>query len=80
MQELSGQATSILNSVQQFFSYHLIETFGCDFSSSGLTMESVRSKLKAFFQKQTADGPRFDTYFVYYSGPVFSNGDWALAG
>lgn len=80
MQELSGQATSILNTVQQFFSYHLIETFGCDFSSSGLTKESVQSKLKSFFQKETADGPRFDTYLVFYSGPVYHTGDWALAG
>jgi len=80
MQELSHRATHILNTVQRLFSYHLIDNYGCDYSSSGLTLSAVESKLRAFLQKQTADGPRFDTYLVYYSGHVHKNGDWALAG
>ena len=74
------RSTQILNTVQSFFAYHLVENYGCDYSSSGLTSESVESKLKAFFQRQTSDGPRYDTYIVYYSGHVYDNGDWALAG
>lgn len=79
MQELSNRATRILNTVQRFFSFHLIDNYGCDYSSSGLTLSAVESKLRSFLQKQTADGPRFDTYLVYYSGHVHNNGDWALA-
>ena len=37
-------------------------------------------KLRSFFQRVTADGPQFDTYLIYYSGHVYDNGDWALAG
>ena len=54
--------------------------FGCDYSSSGITTESISSKLRAFFAQSTVDGPRYDTYLLYYSGPVYENGDWALAG
>ncbi len=80
LQDLGNRATHILNNVQRFFSHHLIDTYGCDYSSSGLTRDSVESKLKSFFQRMTGDGPRFDTYLVYYSGHVYENGDWALAG
>ena len=80
LSDLSHRATVILNHIQRFFSHHLINTYGCDYSSSGLTAESIESKLKSFFQRQTVDGPRYDTYLVYYSGHVHENGDWALAG
>ena len=80
MQEMSIRATQILNTIQRFFTRHLVDTYGCDYTSSGLTAESVQSKLRNFFQRVTSDGPRFDTYLVYYSGHVFDSGDWALAG
>lgn len=80
LQELSSRATQILGTVQRFFTFHLVETYGCDYSSSGISIDSVESKLKAFFQRVTTDGPRFDTYILYYSGSVFDQGDWALAG
>ena len=80
VQELSGRATLILNIVQRFFASHLIDNYGCDYSSSGLTADAAAAKLCAFFQRQTADGPKYDTYVVYYSGHVHENGDWALAG
>ena len=80
LQELSSRATHILSAVQRFFTHHLIETYGCDYSSSGLSAEAVETKLKAFFQRVTSDGPRFDTYLLYYSGGVFEQGDWALSG
>ena len=44
--ELSNRSTAILNRVQQFLSHHLIDTYGCDYSSSGLTTESIQSKLR----------------------------------
>ena len=40
----------------------------------------VQSKLKAFFERTTVDGPKYDTYLLYYSGSVYDSGDWALAG
>ena len=80
LQELSARATHILSTVQRFFAHHLIETYGCDYSSSGLSAESVETKLKAFFQRVTSDGPRYDTYVLYYSGSVFEQGDWAMSG
>ena len=70
----------IIGMLEKFFSHHMIHIFGCDYSSSGLTMETVQTKLKAFFQKNTEDGPRYDTYLIYYSGHTHDNGDWALAG
>ena len=80
VQEMSGHAMRTLSAIQQFFTYHLVDNFGCDYSSSGLTIESVQSKLRGFFQQSTADGPRYDTYLVYYSGQVYENGHWALTG
>ena len=80
MQELGSRATRALNKIQQFFGHNMIETYGCDYSSSGLTLEALETKLKAFMQRCTSDGPRFDTYLLYYSGPVHKNGDWALLG
>ena len=80
IQDLSARATHILSIVQRFFTYHLIETYGCDYSSSGVSVESVETKLKSFFQRVTSDGPRFDTYVLYYSGSVYDQGDWALSG
>lgn len=80
MQEMSSRATETLTTIQRFFNHYLIDLYGCDYSSSGLTMDAVENKLRNFFQRVTADGPYFDTYLVYYSGHVYDNGDWALAG
>ena len=80
MAEQGQRAASTLTQLQRFFAHHLLDMYGCDYSSSGLTSESIASKLRSFFQRQTGDGPRFGTYLVYYSGHVHENGDWALAG
>ncbi|XP_035675804.1 transmembrane protein 168-like isoform X1 [Branchiostoma floridae] len=80
LQDYMSQSTDILNSMQRFFTHHLVETFGCDYSTSGLTLESVESKLKALFERHTPDGPRFDSYVVYYSGHMHPGGDLALSG
>lgn len=78
--EIGSRSTTIINLVQRFFAYHMIDSYGCDYSTSGLTLEYVNNKLRAFFDRHTSDGPRFDTYIVYYSGDVYEKGDWALAG
>ncbi|XP_077988254.1 transmembrane protein 168-like [Glandiceps talaboti] len=80
IQEHSARSTEILNTMQRFFLYHMIDIYSCDYSTSGLTVETVETKLKSLFEKETKDGPRYDSYVIYYSGHVQPNGDWALAG
>ncbi|XP_034391752.1 transmembrane protein 168-like [Cyclopterus lumpus] len=78
--DLNERSTGMLNKIQRFFAYHFIETFGCDYSSSGVTKEALQAKITAFFELHTADGPRHDTYVVFYSGHSHRSGEWALAG
>ncbi|XP_066490279.1 transmembrane protein 168 [Tiliqua scincoides] len=80
VQELNLRSTGMLNSIQRFFAYHMIETYGCDYSTSGLAFDTLHSKLKSFLELRTPDGPRHDTYVLYYSGHSHSTGEWALAG
>ncbi|KAI3371105.1 hypothetical protein L3Q82_023737 [Scortum barcoo] len=78
VEELNRRSTGILNNVQRFFAHHLIETFGCDYSTSGVTLEALQAKITSFFELRTADGPRHDTYVIFYSGHSLYSGDWAL--
>lgn len=78
--ELNKRSTSMLNNVQRFFAHHLIEAFGCDYSTSGVTLEALQAKIKSFLELRTPDGPRHDTYIIYYSGHCHRSGEWALAG
>lgn len=80
VQELNRRSTGMLNSVQRFFAHHLIEAFGCDYSTSGMTLEALQAKIKSFLELRTPDGPRHDTYVIYYSGHSHRSGEWALAG
>ncbi|KAM8891477.1 transmembrane protein 168-like [Spinachia spinachia] len=80
VQELNERSTGILNSAQRFFAHHFIETFGCDYSTAGVTREALRAKIQSFFEQRTADGPRYDTYVIFYSGHSHHSGEWALAG
>ncbi|XP_067420333.1 LOW QUALITY PROTEIN: transmembrane protein 168 [Emydura macquarii macquarii] len=80
VQELNLRSTGMLNTIQRFFAYHMIETYGCDYSTSGLSFDTLHSKLKSFLELRTADGPRHDTYVLYYSGHSHGTGEWALAG
>ncbi|KAK2917584.1 transmembrane protein 168 [Channa argus] len=80
VQELNKRSTGMLNNVQRFFAQHLIETFGCDYSTSGVTLEALQAKVKSFLELRTADGPRHDTYIIFYSGHTHRSGEWALAG
>lgn len=76
-QELHSTAT--LNAVQRLFSHHLIQTFGCDYSTS-LSLDTLQAKLRSFLELCTTEGPRHDTYILYYSGHTLPSGDWILAG
>ncbi|XP_057259697.1 transmembrane protein 168 isoform X2 [Pezoporus wallicus] len=80
VQELNLRSTGMLNAIQRFFAYHMIETYGCDYSTSGLTFDTLHSKIKSFLELRTSDGPRHDTYILYYSGHSHGTGEWALAG
>lgn len=80
VQELNRRSTGMLNNVQRFFAHHLIEAFGCDYSTSGVTLEALQAKIKSFLELRTADGPRHDTYVIFYSGHSHHSGEWALAG
>ncbi|KAF3705036.1 Transmembrane protein 168-A [Channa argus] len=80
-QQLNLRSTGMLNSVQRLFSHHMIQSFGCDYSTSGVTLEAMQTKLRDFLERRTADGPRHDTYLIFYSGPTYKGtGAWALAG
>uniref|UniRef100_A0A8B9G5C3 Transmembrane protein 168 n=1 Tax=Amazona collaria TaxID=241587 RepID=A0A8B9G5C3_9PSIT len=80
VQDLNLRSTGMLNAIQRFFAYHMIETYGCDYSTSGLTFDTLHSKIKSFLELRTSDGPRHDTYILYYSGHSHGTGEWALAG
>uniref|UniRef100_A0A8C6SG94 Transmembrane protein 168b n=1 Tax=Neogobius melanostomus TaxID=47308 RepID=A0A8C6SG94_9GOBI len=80
VQELNLRSTGMLNSVQRFFAHHLIESFGCDYSTSGVTVDALQAKVRAFLDLRTSDGPRHDTYVIYYSGHTHRSGEWALSG
>jgi hypothetical protein len=70
----------MLNDLERFMSNNLIDIFGCDYSSSGISMNFIDTKLKTFFARRTNDGRRYDTYFFYFSGPTCDNGDIILSG
>ncbi|CAG5927666.1 unnamed protein product [Menidia menidia] len=81
VQELNLRSTAMLNSVQRLFSHHMVQTFGCDYSTGGVSLEAAQAKLRSFLELRTADGPRHDTYLLFYSGHTHkASGAWALAG
>lgn len=81
VQQLNLRSTGMLNNVQRLFSHHMIHTFGCDYSTGGVTLDALQAKLRNFLEICTADGPRHDTYLVFYSGHTYKGtGAWALAG
>ncbi|XP_052096356.1 transmembrane protein 168-like [Mytilus californianus] len=79
MQDMGTRATTTLNKVSYFFNYHMIDNYGCDYSTSGLAIDYLESKLKAFFDRRMSDGPKYDSYILYFSGDVYENGEWALS-
>ncbi|CAF1555505.1 unnamed protein product [Rotaria magnacalcarata] len=77
--ESSQRCTNILNGLERFMANNLIDIFGCDYSSSGVSMNFIDNKLKTFFARRTDDGRHYDTYIFYFSGPTCDNGDIILA-
>ena len=71
-------AVKLVNLVHGFFSEHIVHNFGTDLCTSGLTTQALESKLRSFFNQRVPPGICYDTYFLYFSGPVHDNGDWAL--
>ncbi len=72
-QALAQRCTYILNKMQTFLQFHLIENYGCDFASNGLTREVLENKLRCFFQKKTSiENSYYNTYLLYYCGPTSS--------
>ncbi|KAM9328603.1 transmembrane protein 168-A [Pholidichthys leucotaenia] len=81
VEQLNLRSTGMLNNMQRLFSHHMIQPFGCDYTTSGVTLEAVLTKLRNFLELRTADGPRHDTYLIFYSGHTHKgSGAWALAG
>ncbi|XP_015259496.1 PREDICTED: transmembrane protein 168 [Cyprinodon variegatus] len=78
--ELNERSTGMLKSVQRFFAHHLIENFGCDYSTSGMSLDALQAKIRSFLELRTPDGPRHDTYVIFYSGHTHRSGEWAMAG
>lgn len=69
-QALTQRCTYILNRIQAFLQFHLIENYGCDFVSTGLSKESLEQKLRVYFEKCSNDGSYYNTYILYYCGPT----------
>ena len=71
-------AVELINLLSRFFSEHIVHSFGTELCTSGLTLQSLESKLESFFNQCVLPGLPYDTFVLYYSGPVHDNGDWAL--
>lgn len=81
VQQLNMRSTGMLTNVQRLFSHHMVHTFGCDYSTGGVTLDALQAKLRNFLEICTAEGPRHDTYLIFYSGHTYKGtGAWALAG
>ena len=71
-------AVELINLLSRFFSEHIVHSFGTELCTTGLTIQSLESKLESFFNQRVLPGLPYDTFVLYYSGPVHDNGDWAL--
>ena len=71
-------AVELVGLLSRFFSEHIVHNFGTELCTSGLTTQSLESKLESFFNQRVLPGLPYDTFVLYYSGPVHDNGDWAL--
>lgn len=47
VEDISSRGTATLNLLQQLFTYHMIQNFGCDYSSSGLDQDNLHSKVNS---------------------------------
>lgn len=71
-------AVELIDLLSKFFSEHVVHNFGTELCTSGLTTQSLESKLQSFYGQRVLPGIAYDTYVLYFSGPVYDNGDWAL--
>lgn len=58
----------------------MCSTGGCEYLSERLTEVALCSKLNGFFMRRTKEGECYDSYVLYYSGPVTADGHWVLKG
>lgn len=77
-QAVNTKAMELINIVSRFFSGHMIHNFGTDFSTSGISADYIEKKITSFFEQRILPGLHYDTYILYFSGHVTSDGDWAL--
>ena len=77
-QGTNRMAVDLINMLSRFFSEHIIHNFGTELCTSGFNIQSLEAKLESFFNQQVLPGLPYDTFVLYYSGPVHDNGDWAL--
>lgn len=71
-QAVTQRCTYLLNKMQLFLQFHLIENFGCEFAATGLSKEALEARLRSFFQKRSDGGlgAHYNTYILYYCGPT----------
>ena len=67
--------------VSRFFSRRMIQIYGADVLPSGISADEIEKKITSFFHQRVLPSNarlHYDTYILYYSGPVKDNGDWLL--
>lgn len=67
--------------VSRFFSRRMIQIYGADVLPSGISADEIEKKIISFFHQRVLPSNarlHYDTYILYYSGPVKDNGDWLL--
>lgn len=75
------KATELNFIVSRFFKRRMIYIYGADFLPSGISADEIEKKITSFFHQCVLPSNarlHYDTYILYYSGPVKDNGDWLL--
>ena len=75
------KATELNFIVSRFFKRRMIYIYGADFLPSGISADEIEKKITSFFHQRVLPSNarlHYDTYILYYSGPVKDNGDWLL--
>ena len=68
--------------VSRFFSRRMIYIYSADVLPSGISAAEIEKKITSFFHQRVLPSQaslHYDTYILYYSGPVKDNGDWLLS-
>lgn len=75
------KATELNIIVSRFFSTRMIQIHSADVLPSGISADEIQKKITSFFHRRVLPSNarlHYDTYILYYSGPVKDNGDWLL--